>query len=233
VRLSKSSFELPNDDEPLIVVLNHPSWWDPLLGIILSELLPDREHFAAIDVAAIKRYAFFRRLGFVGIDSKSVRGAMDFLRRGQRVLSGRRRALWVTAQGRFTDVRSRPLDLRSGVGHLAARLERGWVLPLAIEYSFWNESRPEALARFGEPIAIADHRDLDGKQWVKLIEGALTDALDDLNAETMFRDPAKFTTLIDGDSGVGGFYDLWRRAKSWIAGQRFDPSHEAVMKVSQ
>src|SRR4051812_8378887 len=79
VRLSKSSFELPNDDEPLIVVLNPPSWWDPLLGIILSELLPDREHFAAIDVAAIKRYAFFRRLGFVGIDSKSVRGAMDFL----------------------------------------------------------------------------------------------------------------------------------------------------------
>jgi hypothetical protein len=31
--------------------------------------------------------------------------------------------VWVTAQGDFADVRKRPLNLRSGVGHLAARLQ--------------------------------------------------------------------------------------------------------------
>lgn len=36
VRLSRSGAALPNTDEPILVVLNHSSWWDPLIGIVLS-----------------------------------------------------------------------------------------------------------------------------------------------------------------------------------------------------
>src|SRR6185437_8651187 len=153
VRLSKSSFPLPNIDEPILVVLNHPSWWDPLIGLILSELMnlasrerqrPELDHFAAIDAVAVNRYAFFKRLGFIGVDTHTLRGAAEFLRVGQTILSEPGRVFWVTAQGRFTDVRLRPLELRSGVGHLAARLDQGLIVPLAIEYAFWNERSPEA-----------------------------------------------------------------------------------------
>jgi len=239
VRLSKSSFPLPDNDEPILVVLNHPSWWDPLIGLLLSEQLnlasrprqrperrTEREHFAAIDSLAVERYAFFKRLGFIGIDTHSLRGAAEFLRIGQTILSEPGRVFWVTAQGRFSDVRSRPLELRSGVGHLAARLDRGFIVPLALEYVFWNERGPEALARFGEPLAIADHPDLAGKQWMKLIEDALTRTLDGLNAEAMSRDSGKFTTLLAGRAGIGGIYDLWRRFKAWLRGQRFHAAHE-------
>src|SRR5436309_10662787 len=124
VRLSKASWPLPVGDEPLLVVLNHPSWWDPLIGVVLSDALASRDHFAAIDAAAVQRYPFFQRLGFIGVDSSSLRGAAEFLRIGQTLLSEPGRMFWVTAQGRFTDVRERPLALRSGVGHLAARLDR-------------------------------------------------------------------------------------------------------------
>lgn len=235
VRLSKTSFPIPSGDEPILVVLNHPSWWDPLIGLLLSELLdlasrerkrPELENFAAIDSAAIQRYAFFKRLGFIGVDTQSVRGAAAFLRIGQTVLSQPGRVFWVTAQGRFTDVRERPLNLRSGVGHLAARLDRGLIVPLALEYAFWNERSPEALARFGEPLAIADHPDLGGKQWMKLIEDALTQTLDGLNAEAISRDPGQFTTLLAGRSGVGGIYDHWRRLLAWLRGRHFQAAHE-------
>lgn len=230
VRLSHSGAAFPNTDEPILVVLNHSSWWDPLIGIVLSNRFAERDHFAAIDAVAVNRYAFFKRLGFIGVDPYSLRGAVEFLRIGRTILSEPNRAYWVTAQGRFTDVRERPLNLRSGVGHLAARLERGFVLPLAIEYSFWNERSPEALARFGEPIPIAEHPGLDGKQWTQLIEDALTETLDTLNAEVMSRDPAKFESLLDGRTGVGGIYDVWRRLKAWTRGERFDASHDAAAK---
>lgn len=223
VRLARSSSPIP--DGPLLIVLNHPSWWDPLIGVILSEEFGGRDHFAAIDAAAVEKYSFFKRLGFVGVC-----GASQFLRIGEAILAVPNRAFWVTAQGRFTDVRERPLNLRSGVGHLAARLDRGFVLPVALEYVFWNERTPEALIRIGEPLNIAEHSGLDGKQWMKLIEDSLTMTLDGLNAEAMSRDPVKFTTLLDGRTGVGGMYDRWRRFKSWFRGQPFDPSHEAAMK---
>ena len=223
VRLSRRSSPIPAG--PILVVLNHPSWWDPLIGILASERFPGIDHFAAIDGAVVEKYGFFKRLGFVG-----VHGAKSFLRAGEAVLAEPNRAFWVTAQGRFTDVRERPLNLKPGVGHLAARMSAGWVLPISFEYAFWMERTPEALIRIGEPLAITEHPGLDGKEWLKLIEGALTRTLDELNAETMSRDPAKFETLLEGRGGVGGVYDRWRRFKAWLRGERFDPSHEAAMK---
>src|SRR5215212_4919493 len=52
VRLSKSGAAFPTTDEPLLVVLNHPSWWDPMIGIVLSRAFPDADQFAAIDAEA-------------------------------------------------------------------------------------------------------------------------------------------------------------------------------------
>jgi hypothetical protein len=204
-----------------------------MIGIVLSAQLGDRDQFAAIDAVAVERYGFFKRLGFVGVDTTSLRGAARFLRAGQAILAEPGRVFWVTAQGRFTDVRERPLNLRSGVGHLAARLDRGWVVPLALEYVFWNERTPEALARFGEPLRIAEHPGLDGKEWVRLIEEGLTRTLDGLNTEAMSRDPAKFTAVVSGKTGVGGAYDMWRRVKAWARGERFDPSHAAATAAKE
>lgn len=225
VRLAKDGAPFPPADEPVLIVLNHPAWWDPLVGVVLSSAYAARDQFAAIDAAALTQYRIFGRLGFVGVDTTTLRGAANFLKIGETILSEPNRVFWVTAQGRFVDVRERPLNLRSGVGHLAARLSRGVVVPLALEYAFWEERTPEALARYGDPIRVADHPDLDGKAWTRLIEAGLTRTLDALNADAMSRDPGRFDTVLGGASGVGGVYDLWRRAKAFVRGERFDPSH--------
>lgn len=231
VRVATAGAAFPPAGEPVLIVLNHPAWWDPLVGIVLSDAFADRDQFAAIDDAALTQYRLFARLGFVGVDTHSLRGAAAFLRLGEAVLSEPNRVFWVTAQGRFADVRERPLGLRSGVGHLAARLTKGVVVPLALEYAFWEERTPEALARYGEPIRVADHPGLDGKAWTRLIEDALTHTLDALNADAVSRDATRFTTVLGGGkAGVGGVYDLWRRVKALARGERFDPSHAAATR---
>ncbi len=227
VRLSKSGGPLAAGDEPLLIVLNHPAWWDPLIGIVLSRAFADHDQFAAIDAVAVERYRFFKRLGFVGVETRTLRGAVEFLRTGGAILSQPRRAFWVTAQGRFTDVRERPLALQSGVGHLAARLRVGVVLPIALEYTFWTERTPEALVRVGEPLRITEYPGLNGRAWTALIETALTRNLDTINAEAMKRDPGAFTELLAGKTGVGGVYDTWRHLKSWAQGRKFDPAHDS------
>jgi hypothetical protein len=199
-----------------------------LIGIVLASHMPEHDHFAAIDGEAVTRYAFFKRLGFVGVDTNSVRGAATFLKTGTAILSEPNRAFWVTAQGRFCDVRERPLALQAGVGHLAARLDRGLVLPIALEYTFWNERTPEAFVRVGKPLRVEDHRGRSGKEWLAVIEEELKRNLDVLNAEVTMRDPARFTALLSGKVGVGGPYDLWRRFAAWTRGNKFDASHDQV-----
>ena len=222
VRLSHTSHPIPDEGTPLLLVLNHPSWWDPMIGVVLADLFPTYTHYAAIDAEMLKKYKAFNKLGFFGVDQTSLRGAAEFLRTGAEILSADNRSVWVTAQGHFADVRTRPLNLRSGVGHLAARLTRGWVVPIAVEYTFWTESKPEALVRFGSPLPFVGE---GGKSWTARIEAALTAALDTLNAETATRDPTRFTELLGGSAGVGGVYDAFRRGAALLSGQRFDASH--------
>jgi 1-acyl-sn-glycerol-3-phosphate acyltransferase len=90
VRLSRSGAALPNDGLPVILVLNHPSWWDPMVGTALTELLPAFSHYVAMDAAMLKVYRVFTRLGFFGIDMNSLSGARTFLRS----LSGSPRENW-------------------------------------------------------------------------------------------------------------------------------------------
>jgi 1-acyl-sn-glycerol-3-phosphate acyltransferase len=232
VRLSRAGF--PDRTlvrgRPVVVYLNHPSWWDPLIGMLLAlSLFPDRRHFSPIDAAALGKYKFFERLGFFGIEPGTARGARRFLTVAQEILGGPQSGdacLWITAGGRFADPRERPVRLQAGLGHLASRLRDVVLLPLALEYPFWEERFPEALARFGEPVSIGD-ADLSPEEWTALLEEKLAAAQDTLAAEALTRDPVAFEILLGGSAGVGGVYDTWRRLRSYLRGERFRPEHGA------
>ena len=235
----------PITDAPLVVYLNHPGWWDPLICLLLARhYFPDRRHYAPIEAAQLERYRVFRKLGFFPVEKHSRRGAAQFLRGAEAALAQPRAVLWVTAQGRFADVRERPVGLEPGVAHLARRVPGAMFVPLALEYPFWSERCPEALARWGESIAgdalvgrasprgegltpvRGDARTTieDAEQ---LLETRLGETQDALAASAVRRDPADFEMLLRGNAGVGGFYDAWRRWRARWRGEKFEKEHEA------
>ncbi len=225
VRISRSGLLRAPAGRPLIIYCNHPSWWDPALLILLShKLLPGRPGFGPMDAAALGKYGVLERMGIFGIRLDTPRGAARFLKTSLQVLADPANVLWITAEGHFTDPRLRPLHLRPGIAHLARRIPGAVIVPLALEYTFWNESRPEALVHFGNPIDAG--RDRSTAEWTAHLEVELTKALDALAAESAQRNPALFRPLVRGGAGIGGVYDLWRRLRAWTAGHRFDPSHE-------
>ncbi len=212
---------------PLIVYGNHASWWDPLVGLVLAKhFFPGRRLYAPIDAAMLERYRFFKRLGFFGVEAHHRRGAAQFLRTSRAVLAQADAMLWLTPQGRFADPRSRPLQFKPGIGHLAMHLENAVFLPLAVEYTFWEERTPEILVRFGKPILARKGRTLwDSDEWTRQFEHNLEESLDALALESQARNPAAFQPLLHGRSGVGGVYDWWRSLRSRWRGESFSREH--------
>jgi 1-acyl-sn-glycerol-3-phosphate acyltransferase len=212
--------------QPLVVCVNHASWWDPLLCLLASDCcFPGRAGFAPIDAVMLQRYRFFARLGFFGVEQQSTRGAARFLRTAEAILRQPNTALWLTPEGRFTDPRQRPVSFKPGLGHLAARLTRATLVPLAVELTFWEERTPEALLLFGQPVEVVPGEVRTADEWTTLLERRLEAALDSLARLAQQREPAAFTTLLRGGAGVGGVYDLWRRGRAWLRGESFNPSH--------
>lgn len=230
VRLLKAETGGPGRPElrgqPLVIATNHPGWWDPLVFLLLGAVLePGRMSYGPIDAAALGKYKFLERIGFIGIEAGTWRGSARFLRMARAALDRPDVLFWITAQGEFTDPRRRPVAIRPGVGHALAAAGRGLVVPLAVEYPFWSERCPEALAAFGQVVKIADHPGRSPDDWTALLAGELAATQDRLAAAAIARDPAAFETLLSGRVGVGPAYDTIRRLGAWLRGRRFDPSH--------
>ncbi len=214
VRLLRGGAPARCVDYPLVVYLNHASWWDPLLCLLLAQrFFPARQSYGPIEDDSLGRYRFFEKLGFFGVEGNRSPARVDFLRIADRILATERNALWLTPQARFVDSRVRPLHFRRGLGHLAARTDRAAFLPLALEYVFWEERQPEVLVGFGEPVIFSGEQRLGLGETTRLFETALATVQDHLAAAAQRRQPAEWDRLVVGRATINPFYDLWRRLR--------------------
>lgn len=219
IRLLQSS-PLPNDGAgPWVVYLNHASWWDPLVCLFLArEFFPGCSAYGPMEAAALERYGFFKRLGFFPVESGTTRGAAQFLRTSVAILEEPGNALFLTPQGAFADVRA-PLQLAAGLAHLAARAPQACFVPLAIEYTFWEERKAEVLLAFGEALPSSGVTDLADR---------LASAQATLAAAAQRRQPNEWRILSRTRSGVSGPYDLWRWARARLRGEAFHADHSPL-----
>jgi hypothetical protein len=220
LRLAKPGVPDLPAERPVMICSNHPSWWDPALFIAVhARLFPDRAGFGPMDAAAFERFGFMRRIGVFGVRQDARSGAVDFLRPAMTIISMPRTVLWVTAQGRFADPRIRPLALRRGAASLMRRSPGLVVIPLALEYPFWTEKRPEALMMFGRPIETC------APDPERALEEALTSTMDDLARLSIAGEASAFLRIIEGRRGMGGLYAGWKRTGAALKGQRYVADH--------
>ena len=92
------------------------------------------------------------------------------------------------------------------------------LVPLAVEYVFWDERLPEALLHFGDPVHIVP--DMPTVKTTRELEDALGAAMYALQQAAVGRDVAAFETLFTGARGTGGAYGTIRRARALLGGQR-------------
>lgn len=226
LRVAKWGVPQPPADAPLIVLANHPSWWDGVAFLLLRRaLLPERRMFIPMEAAALARYPFMTRIGVFGVEPGS-RGAIGFLRTAEHVLAAPTHMLWMNAPGRFSDPRERPVPLAAGVVRLSELAPNAWVMPLALEYPFWNERAPEMLAAFGPPIAAAELNALGRDARAARLSAAIAETADRLAADAIAREPSRFVTLEAGQEGMGGLYGRWRRLRATLRGETYDPRHD-------
>ncbi len=238
----------------LVVYANHASWWDPLAAIFLAQrLFAPWAMYAPIDAVALRQYPMFARMGFFGVEQDSPRGAAEFLLAANRILSRPATSLWLTPEGRFADARDTAAELMPGLAHLAwkvsqpqqpplqresggacqaaagsdgtARQSRVWFLPLAVEYTFWEERQPELLMRFGQPLCSAELPTRSKQQWDRALTERLRTAQAELAAPSIARDAEQFEVLLGGSSGTYFVYDWWRTLCGWIGRRQVQISH--------
>lgn len=198
-------------EAPLIALLSHASWWDPLVGLLVwRRLLPARDLRMPMDAGQLARFGFFKRLGVFGIDPDDP-GSLEAMRRYtlDHFETGTRPTLGLTPQGRFTDPRE-PVRLRPGAAAIAAASPRATeVVSIAVEYCFWQDQRPEILVaatRCPRPAGPASTT-----AWHRAMTDSFADATTRLAAASVARDPDAFDELSGGHGRIHPVMDAWLR----------------------
>lgn len=213
---------------PLIVLLNHSSWWDPLVAFHLArEFLPNRPTLAPMDRDQLERFGFFRRIGVFGIDPDDPE-SLDAMR--DYVLDELKRdpssSIWLTPQGRFTDVRE-PIRIRPGAASIASALGSVRCVSVAIEYVFWQESRPEALIRMHD---VEQPEQATTAGWQRAMTSAMQTNADALETLSRERDPERFESIVGDRARTSPVYDLMLklRGRSGEIAARRDTDKDAA-----
>jgi 1-acyl-sn-glycerol-3-phosphate acyltransferase len=205
-------------DAPVIVLMTHAGWWDPLSALLLHDALtPSRATTAPMDARMLEKFGFFRKLGVFGIDPNS---AASLEAMGAYVLArfqeNPRTTLWVTAQGSFHDARE-SIRVRPGAASIAAKCgaaaegRRVRVLCCAVEYTFWNEQRPECLVRV-ENVDPPENATTAG--WLRVMQERMERCASSLAAAVIARKPDAFEPLMGGTAArTHPVYDWWLRLR--------------------
>jgi hypothetical protein len=204
--------ELDGGSRPALVVMNHSSWWDPIVALLLwRECFASRAPFGPIDRDELMRFRIFRKVGLFGVDPDdpaTLDAMRAYLERESQV--NPRIALVVTPQGKFADVRSEIVP-RPGAAAVAASLAPDRAVSVAIEYAFWVDQKPEIFLR-AERIAC----DAGGTlAWQRRITESMRANQAKLGELVRARDASAFEPLAAAFapkvSGTNPVYDLWLR----------------------
>jgi 1-acyl-sn-glycerol-3-phosphate acyltransferase len=200
---------------PAIVVMNHSSWWDPLVALMLGHhLCPLRTGCAPMDSRELAKFGILKKLGIFGIDPDDARSLPAMSRYVlDRFSTDQRATLWITPQGRFMDPRE-PVVLRPGAAAIAARASKVRVVSLSVEFAFWVDQKPEVFTRLAEVPAPASP---STAHWHSAMTEAMQTNADALAQLVRARDAAAFEHLLASDAprdgSINPAMDLWLRLR--------------------
>lgn len=224
VRLARGSravlAQVDSGERPALLVMNHVSWWDPILLIVAwREFFASRPPYGPIDCNELQRFAIFRKVGLFGVDPDDP-ATLEAMRAYlvDEATRAPRLALCVTPQGKFADVRDEVV-VRPGAAAMAAALKVDRAVALAVEYGFWVDQKPEVFVR-AEPIECAEGGTI---AWQKRIVTAMRANQAALAELVRARDAAAFEPFAPSFrpkvSGTNPVYDLWLRLTGRAGGE--------------
>lgn len=158
---------------PVIVALNHASWWDILLIIWLDGLV-DADARAVMDARNLRRLPYFGLIGAVSLDRQDKAQGRRDLAGIATLLDRPNRLVFIYPQGRHRPTGIRPLGLKPGVRSLAAAAQVP-VVPISVQYGFRETEKITATIDIGAPLPPpADAAD---PAWLGGLEDALVAGL--------------------------------------------------------
>lgn len=164
---------------PTIFFAPHSNWWDGLVGYNLCNRLMKKE--IRLMVEELNRFPILRRGGAFNVNKKSAQASMAALKYSVDLLSDLNNILYIFPQGIIKPPNYRPIELQTGLAYIAQKAAKKYgkvnLVPIAVNYFFMRDNRPEIWVEFGKEIHLESSK-IDRKEYTDYLSGILEELCD-------------------------------------------------------
>ena len=164
---------------PIIFFAPHSNWWDGIVGYNICNRIFKKE--IRLMVEELNRFPLLRRGGAFNVNKKSPQASMEAIRYSVDVLGDSKSILYLFPQGIIKPPNYRPIELQSGMTYIAEKAAKKYgkvaLMPIAVNYFFLRDNRPEVLVEFGDLIYLNDDKP-DRKEFTKYLSNVLEELCD-------------------------------------------------------
>lgn len=179
----------PATDSRTIYYLNHSSWWDGLIPLLLNRYLFHQRGRAMMEDKQMHRYRFFRRIGAFSVNLENPRHSLPSLRYALDSMKRENASLYIYPEGKIVPFTVDKPHFRGGLTWLCDRLPEVEVVPVGIYIHTMRHSKPELHISIGEAVDRAGFNNSgDGKELQQRLELSLQNQLIELQKTSGFDD---------------------------------------------
>lgn len=168
-----------------VYFLNHHSWWDGLIPLMLNEYRFRQQARAIMEDKQMKTYPLFQKIGAFSIDRDNPRKAISSLRYALESFKRDKASLFIYPEGTITPVGSK-MNFEDGLAWLHDKLMDVDFVPVGVHMHTIRHDKPELYLHVGRPVRPDDGLSKDEK--TTLFEEVLDRMLADLRTTAGFDD---------------------------------------------
>lgn len=159
---------------PVIMFAPHSNWWDGIVGYHIVHKIFKKE--LRLMVEELNRFPILRHAGAFSVNKKSPQASMDALKYSINELGDLNNVLYIFPQGIIMPPNARPIEFKSGLAYIAEKAARKYgkvaLMPIAVNYMFLRDNRPEVLVEMGEMIELSAGK-IDRKEFADYLANTL------------------------------------------------------------
>lgn len=171
---TENYYKADGDNTPTIVFSLHSNWWDGIVMYHIANKIFGRE--IRLMVEELNRFPLLRRGGAFSVNKKSPQASMKALKYAVDEAGKLSNILGIFPQGIIRPPHFRPIEFQTGLAYIAQNIVKKFgkvnLVPVALDYTFLRDNRPEVIVSFGEVITLTDSR-ADRKALTHQLEAAL------------------------------------------------------------
>lgn len=152
------NYEKRNPNYANIFYAPHSNWWDGIVGYNLVKRVFNTRIRMMIE--EMNRFPILAKAGAFPVNKKSAQASMQALQYAVDELNKGDVSLWIFPQGIIRPPMYRPIEFQTGMAYIARNVAKKYgginLIPVAVNYPFLREDKPEVLVEIGEPHVLTD-----------------------------------------------------------------------------